>query len=330
MAALRCVIIYLLSSILSEAIQAWDIPTEPSAFTAPTQNEDVRDSFSSINRGRFGPTRCPDKMEVSSLNITANYSGSIRELKGVSGDLGVFKKITDLVSNVSQSRELALNESETKTSFLNYIKRFSNGKSFINFNFAGHGETIEGKHYILLPGYFKCLNNFKGKRSLVSACGEYLVTGQEVENAMKGSYVFGIINSCKSGDLARDMSNSSMIAGSEPGKNILDDYGRFAEGWSAAELQNAFNGSELAGRINDLLSREVTCEESVSRTGQVTFADIPALIPKSDFFRDRPSGHNVRDAINSCFVLKPERTDCPRPGLRQAPSTNLRPSTTAQ
>ena len=298
----------------------WEIPLDPIPASAPTNQtiNELRDSFSPANRGRFGPTQCPDRTEVYSLNISADYSRTYRALSGVSSDLQLFNKITNLVSNSPQSRSVSLTDSYTKTTLLNYLTQFSKGKPFVNLNFAGHGETIEGKSYILLPGYFNCLRNVRGGRRIVDICGEYLVTGGEVERAMSGSHVFGFITSCKSGDIARDMSKSSMIAGSEPGRDILDDYGQFAEGWTAAELQNSFGGSELGGRVNDLLGRQVSCNESISKDGQVTFADIPALIPKSAFFRDRPSGNNVRDAINSCFVLQPARADCARPTTNQS------------
>lgn len=311
----------------SKTFADWEIPIEPipaPAVAPPTTNE-LRDSFSPANRGRFGPTQCPDRSQVYSLNLTADYAGTLSALSGVSSDLALFQKITNLVSNAPQSRSLALNASYTKQGLLNYLTQFSRGKPFVNLNFSGHGETIEGKSYILLPGYFNCLKNFRGGQRLVEACGDYLVTGREVESAMAGSHVFGIITSCKSGDIARDMTSSSMIAGSEPGRDILDNYGQLVEGQKAAELQNPFGGSELAGRMNDLLSRDVTCSESASKDGQVTFADIPALIPKGAFFRDRPSGNNVRDAINTCFVLKPARPDCPRPAIR-----SVQPATTSQ
>ncbi len=320
-------IFLIIVSFFYRAVADWDLPLDPIPTAAPTNQttSELRDSFSPANRGRFGPTQCPDRSQVYSLNITADYSGTLRALSGVSSDLELFNKITSLVSNGPQSRSVAMNASYTKTTLLNYLTQFSRGKPFVNLNFAGHGETIQGKSYILLPGYFNCLKNVRDRQRVVEACSEYLVTGREVEQAMSGTHVFGIITSCQSGDIARDMSKSSMIAGSEPGRDILDDYGQFAEGMVVAELQNSFGGSELAGRMNDLLSREVSCAESLSKDGQVTFADIPALIPKRAFFRDRPSGNNVRDAINTCFVLKPAKPECAQPAIRPSqPATTSR------
>lgn len=121
--------------------------------------------------------RCPQRDQVTSLNIGFSYPGDRFPLPGSVKDLNAF---AESAVQYSKTGEVITDKQATsRESFLQLLREKSASAKIVNLNLAGHGFIYRNQYQLMLPGGGNCLAEYNARSTGLR--GVEISQSQEVE-----------------------------------------------------------------------------------------------------------------------------------------------------
>lgn len=166
------------------------------------------------------PKKCPDirASEISVVNIAFDYPDGLSLKGSTHQDIQFYDDFAQNFANGSNIKKLTeFDASETKEKFLAKLKSSVGSGPYLNLNYSGHSVLLpNGQAAWLLPGIpmnqeqKQCFTIYSNPR-LVSTLNQpnniyskmcpraldpYLVTAQDIQKAVPGKKIFGVLDTC--------------------------------------------------------------------------------------------------------------------------------------